>query len=272
MKIRNGPFALAAAILSGALAFYLLNREAVELRQRSTPIGVLVAARYIPSQIEARSDMVKIKEIPESFVSPSAIHDLREVEGLTTLAPISEGEQILANKFARSGDSLASGLSPGFRAYTLEVTESTGVGNLLSPGDHVDVLAKINSKGRQEMTAFVFQNIQVLAVGRKTARGVTNKNLGAESGEDIGVLSERGSFYNNVTLAVIPEQAETLMFLEGNAALRLLLRAPGDMEIAAIPRQEEGEILNRLGRFTRAKPQKIELIRGLQESNRGPVQ
>jgi pilus assembly protein CpaB len=267
MKNRVNIFALSAAVLSGGLAFYSLNRKALELRQRSTPVTVLTAARYIPAQSALYPDMVQKKEIPESFVSPSAIHDLRELDGLTTLAPISEGEQIMANKFATSGESLASGLSSGFRAYTLEVNETTGVGNLLNFGDHVNLLPKNTTKGRQEMTAFVFQNIQVLAVGRKTGRIGPVKNVSAENGEGGG--AERVFAYSTVTLAVTPDQAETLMFLDGAASLRLLLRAPGDDEIVSVPRQEEGQILNRLGRFAQPKARKIEVIHGLQESKGG---
>jgi len=262
MKNHSSLLALVVAILSGAFAFYFLNQKTDEIRRASTPMSVWVASRYIPAKSPLLREMAQKKEIPGIFVSPSAIRDLQEVEGLTTMAPISEGEQILANKFTQPGDSLALSLSPGFRAYTMEVSETTGVGNLLNPGDHVDVLAKTTSKERQSITAFVFQNIQVLAVGGKTGwTGNSRLNPNEFNGES-GSNSDRITTYSHVTLAVTPEQAETLMFLEGAGNLRLLLRSPGDAEIVTVPRQGELEILARLGHFIPAKSKRIEVIRG----------
>ncbi len=141
-------------------------------------------------------------------MSPSAIRDLREVDGLMTLVPISAGEQILSNKFGAGEETLALTLNPGFRAYTLEVNETSGVGNLIRPGNRVDILAKVDSD-KQEMTSLAFQNLQVLAVGQKiTLDQQAQKN--PDSTSDTGTAG-----YGTVTLAVTPEQAETLMYLEG---------------------------------------------------------
>lgn len=184
---------------------------------------------------------MKKKAIPESFVSPSAIRDLREVEGLITLVPISAGEQILSNKFGAGVETLALALNPGFRAYTLEVNETSGVGNLIRPGNHVDVLTKLDS-GKQEVTSFVFQNLQVLAVGQKlTLSQHTPKNQDSTS-------NDGNMGYSTVTLAVTPEQAETLMYLEGHP-LRLILRGPNDDEIISISTQSESEVLSKHRHF-----------------------
>ena len=258
MKNRNSAIALIVGILFGGVAFYLLYQKAVEVEQKSTPVQVLMAIRYIPAGSFLNGDSVEKKTIPEAFLSPGAIHGLPEVEGLVSLVPISSGEQILSNKFGAGEESLAFNLNPGYRAYTLEVNETSGIGNLIRPGNHVDILAKITSN-KQEKTSFVFQNMQVLAVGQKldlTKRSKKNQPGGSSESAD------NNSGYSTVTLAVTPEQAEILMYLEGQP-LRLILRSPTDDEIVSIPSQSESEVMAKLGHFTsKTQSRHIEIIHG----------
>jgi pilus assembly protein CpaB len=254
MKNRNSTIALLAGVSFGVLAFFLLYRNASEIEAKATPVQILVAADYIPAGVFLKSNLVEKKDIPESFASPSAIRDLREVEGLMTLVPISAGEQILSNKFGTGEETLALTLNPGFRAYTLAVDETSGVGDLIRPGNHVDILTKLDSDKR-EISSFVFQNLQVLAVGQKLTinQQVQKDQDSAPDANNMG--------YSTVTLAVTPEQAETLMYLEGRP-LRLILRGPNDDEIVSIATQSESEVLSKLGHFEPSPRHGIEIIRG----------
>lgn len=234
MSQRASITALIVGLSAGCLCFFLLFQKTSEIDKKTTPIEVLVSARYISPGSILTSDMVLKKSIPESYVSPSAVQNISEVSNLLTLVPISTGEQILSNKFGSSGNSLAFNLNNGLRAYTLEVNETSGVGNLLHPGNHVDVIAKITSNKRQ-ITTFVFQDIQVLATGQKLSQS-EQKN------------SDSPEAYNTVTLALTPDQAEILMFLEGQP-IRLLLRAPNDDEIVSIPAKSDSEVVSKIGHF-----------------------
>jgi pilus assembly protein CpaB len=202
--------------------------------KKTTPVEVLVAARYIPPGSILTSDMILKKNIPESYVSPSAVQNINEVSNLLTLVPISNGEQILSNKFGSSGNSLAFNLNNGLRAYTLEVNETSGVGDLIHPGNHVDVIAKITSN-KSQITTFVLQDIEVLATGQKLA----------QSEQKSSDISEA---YETVTLALTPDQAETLMYIDGQP-IRLLLRAPNDDEIVSISAKSDSEVISRIGHF-----------------------
>jgi pilus assembly protein CpaB len=254
MKNRNSTIALIAGVLFGGLAFFLLYRNASEIEAKATPVQILIAADYIPAGVFLKANMVEKKAVPESFVSPSAIHELQEVDGLSTLVPISAGEQILSNKFGSGEETLALTLNPGFRAYTVEVNETSGVGNLIRPGNHVDILTKLDSDKR-EITSFAFQNLQVLAVGQKLTF-----NQAAQKNQDSN-LDDNNAGYSTVTLAVTPEQAETLMYLEGHP-LRLVLRGPNDDEIVSVAAQSESEVLSKLGHFEPSAHHGIEIIRG----------
>jgi pilus assembly protein CpaB len=254
MNNRNSAIALIIGILFGVLAFFLLYQNASEVEKKATPVEILVASDYIPANVFLKSNMVEKKNIPESFVSPSAIRDLREVDGLMTLVPISAGEQILSNKFGAGEETLALSLNPGFRAYTLEVNETSGVGDLIRPGNHVDILTKLDSD-KQEVTSFVFQNLQVLAVGQKLSWNQHSKK------DKESMTDDSNSEYGTVTLAVTPDQAETLMYLDGRP-IRLILRGPNDDEIVPVTTQSESEVLSKLGHFAPSMHQHIEIIRG----------
>lgn len=254
MNKRNSIIALTVGLLAAGLSFYILYQNASEIDQKATPVQVLVASDYIPAGAFLKPDMVEKKSIPDAYVSPSAIRDLKEVDGLMTMVPISAGEQILSNKFGIGEETLAFTLSPGYRAYTLAVDETNGVGGLIRPGNHVDILSKIDSDNRS-MTTFVYQNVQVLAVGQKLDwKSNSSKNPSTDSPPD-------DSGYSTVTLAVTPEQAETLMYLEGRP-LRLVLRGPNDDEIVSVPSQSESDVLSKLGRFVPSARHGIQIIRG----------
>ncbi|HTA76428.1 MAG TPA: Flp pilus assembly protein CpaB [bacterium] len=244
MNQRASIIALVVGLAAGLLSFFLLFQKTSEIDKKTTPIEILVASRYIPAGNILTVDMVQKKSIPESYVSPSAIQNVKEVSNLLTLVPISAGEQILSNKFGYSGNSLALNLNNGLRAYTLEVNETSGVSDLIHPGNHVDIMTKITSNKRQ-ITSFVFQNIEVLATGQKLAQNEQKNSTSLES-------------YSTVTLAVTPEQAETLMYLDGQP-IRLLLRGPNDDEVISISAKSDSEVLSKIGHFTasnKANPEK----------------
>jgi pilus assembly protein CpaB len=233
MNRRNSIIALISSGLFGALAFFLLYQKSSDIERKTTPIQVLTAAHYIPTGSALTSNMVTPKWIPEGYVDASAIQTLKDVAGLITLVPISAGEQILSNKFGASTGSLAFVLEKGFRAYTLEVSETSSVGHLVHPGDHVDVLSRI-SIDKREVTAFVLQDILVIATGQHTF-GAAAKATDAESTDS----------YNTVTLSLMPEQCETLMHIE-TQRLRLVLRPPTDHEIVSITPRAEADVVSRL--------------------------
>ncbi len=239
---RPGVWALSAGLCFAALSFFLLYQKASEIERRSTPVQVLVSNRYIPARARLNPSMVEKRTVPEDYVSPSAITDLKQVEGLVALAPLSAGEQIQSNKFGRPGESLGVFLEPGSRAYTLPVEETAGVGGLLNPGDRVDLLVK-GPWGGREATAFLFQDIRVLAVGGRISAGTGGSR---EETADSGIGS-----YSHVTLAVSPEQAETLFFLEGRSSLRLTLRGVGDDARIDIPPENGSDLVRRLAGFSR---------------------
>ncbi|HVM32208.1 MAG TPA: Flp pilus assembly protein CpaB [bacterium] len=261
MKNKKFILALGIGALAGLVVFWVLMDQIQRVQKQTTPVSVLVATTFIPAQSVLRADEVEKREIPGAYISPSAIQDLRESEGLVTLVPISAGEQVLSNKLGLPDNNLAITLPKGFRAFTLEVNEITGVGGLLNPGNRVDVLAHLETNQKQ-ITATVLQDVQVLATGSQTNPIPAAPNGAAPSAGTAGA-------YQTVTLAVTPQQAEMLAFLEERHPLRLILRPPGDEETLSLPPQSDSDWLAKIGSFSRQPGKSLEVIRGAQNDQTG---
>jgi pilus assembly protein CpaB len=262
MKDKKFMIALGSGLLAGLIVFGILMDQIQRIHRQTTPVDVLVATTFIPPLSILRPDQVEKRKIPGAFVSPSAIQDLKEIEGLVALVPISAGEQILSNKFGLPDNNLALTLPKGFRAFTLEVNEVTGVGGLLNPGDRVDVLSHIETNQKQ-ITATVLQDVLVLATGTKTG-----DLAAAPSGSNSSAASTSNA-YGTVTVAVTPDQAELLAFLEDHHPLRLILRPPGDEDATLLPPQSDVDMIGKIGSFSRPREKSLEVIRGIQNSEQG---
>lgn len=122
--------------------------------------------------------------------------------------------------------SLALKTPAGKRALTVQIDSLSAVGGLINPGDYVDVLARLNvpreaaggSGGpAEQVTAMVFQNLQVLAIGT---------NLSVPGMYD--AQNKAGNLY--VTLAMDPEEAGLMSFVQQNGKVQLALRSPSETQ------------------------------------------
>ena len=148
---------------------------------------------------------------------PNAITDLA---GSVARAPMLPGEPVTAVKLVKAGEGgvLAAILPQGMRAISTRIKEETGVGRLILPNDHVDVILTRRQRGRQGGDEFVsdtlFRNVRVLAIGQL---------IEAKEGKR---LAEG----NMVTLELTPRQAENLSFANSMGEISLVLRSIADID------------------------------------------
>ncbi|MFL5320480.1 MAG: Flp pilus assembly protein CpaB, partial [Myxococcaceae bacterium] len=106
------------------------------------------------------------------------------------------------------------------RALTLEAQGTAAVGGWVRPNDHVDVIGSFRDPDTNESVAVtLLQNVVVLATGKIT--GTTNVNLIPEAQRD----------YNNLSLLVLPEEAEVLTLAAELGSLTFSLRNEDDVDI-----------------------------------------
>ncbi|HDQ26567.1 MAG TPA: Flp pilus assembly protein CpaB [bacterium] len=206
-----------AAVLSGVaavfLAYMLISGKKEALEKSMEPVKVVSASKYIPSWTKLGSENLKYTEIPARFVTRAHVTDIKDIEERFSMVPFIQGEPVLANKLSDRGEQLNIAIPTGLRAVSIGVDEESGVGYMIRPGDHVDVMLTYTDTGAKTkalVTAMLLQDARVVAVG--TDFSYTKKSMS----------------YSSVTLALTPEEAELITFARAKGRLSLALRPLGD--------------------------------------------
>jgi len=130
--------------------------------------------------------------------------------------------------------SLALRTPAGKRAYTIRIDSLSAVGGLVNPGDYVDFIAQMNvpdplTARTDKVTSVVFQNVQILAVGT---------NLQSPGGYE----KQQQARSLDITLALSPEEAGLMTFVQTNGKLQMVLRAPSETKTEALQSSDWGAL------------------------------
>ncbi len=193
-------------------------------------LAVILTGHYVQREIAKKEE--ENKQQYEKVIKPL------QQEILAVRQKISEVEQISGERLAAAlaerrlpapqvipQSSLAIKTPPGKRAITILIDSLSAVGGLISPGDYVDILGHLNvpgsydglAKKTETVTAMVFQNVQILAVGT---------NLSTPGVYD----PQQQAAHLKVTLALDPEEASLMSFVQQNGKVQLVLRSPAETE------------------------------------------
>ncbi|MBI2940037.1 MAG: Flp pilus assembly protein CpaB [Chloroflexi bacterium] len=246
-------FALVMGVVTAGLVWSYTQRLQGELKQRAAQeetVTVVVAARDIAVRTKLSSADLKTQQVPKSVRLSNAFSDTKQVEGRITKLPIAAGEQVLTSKIA--GEREESGLTfiipPGKRAVAVKVSEVISSGGLILPGDRVDVVGVFDKRDMgKDMSAFILQNIEVLAVaqfvqGEPTEQSLTEQAKTATQGQATKgepkpqrTDPKAAPQAKTVTLAVSPEEAQRLILAEERGVLRLALRPFNEGNLVTLP-------------------------------------
>jgi pilus assembly protein CpaB len=273
-RLASGKTPLVLAILlgvvttAGTLAWLGSQRgdaapvEVVEVERRT----VVQLRRDVPAGVTLSSAMLAEQEVPADVALEQAFATSDEVVGRTTRYPLVRGEQITPGKLVGAEESAEEGLAfsvpPGMRGVSVPVSEVSGAGGLIVPGDRVDVLvstsydrlftpAELKQQDDIERTPIVLtvlQDVLVLAVGQEFTPP-------ADQGRDPATLrtedAEAQPRAASVTLAVSPEEAQALFMAAHEGKLGLALRSFGDKSkqileplLKIVPADETFTVLN----------------------------
>jgi len=212
------------------------SREAAQ--SQANKVAVLVAKQDIARGVTITTEMVESKILPKQSLVPQAATSIDRIAGMFTIAPMVKDEQISLSKLAyvRQAGGLAEVTPVGKRAITITVDNMASLAGMIKPGDYVDliVLLQVPMLGpdgkqvNQVTTIPLLQNVLVLAVGqemgssRKEATGRYDKEERPQTG---GVASL-------ITLALAPQEANLVIFIQEQGKIRLILRSPADSKIS----------------------------------------
>jgi len=230
------------------------SAQAASLMSDAQTEGIVLVREGIPAGTEITSGMLELKDVHPTSVLPGAIRDLDGVVGRVARYPLVEGEQILPSRLvgddSATGTGLAFAVPAGMRGLSVPVTEVSGAGGLIVPGDRVDVLVSTEygnlfgpfelqaSDGEEDDDAeshptviTVLQDVLVLAVAQQTTPPL-------DGARDPATLRTEGAEAQpearSVTLAVDPLQAQSLFMAAQRGTLGLALRSFGDTDSTAL--------------------------------------
>jgi pilus assembly protein CpaB len=187
-------------------------------------VPVVVAAQDVPEGTVITFDMISQRSVPEQFVTSSVVKpdSANYVVNQKVLVPLQQGDPLLWSQFetTKAAERLSTKVQKKGRAITIEAKSTTAVGGWIRPNDHVDVIGTFRDPQTDENVAVtLLQNVIVLATGKIT--GTTNVNL----------IPEGQRNYSDISLLVIPEEAEILVLAQELGNLTLSLRNEDDVDI-----------------------------------------
>ncbi len=192
------------------------------------PVGpkVLVAKQALPTGTIITADSVSFQDWPAELVQDAYFidgqADMSKLLGTVVRYPVTAGQPLTQGALVSPGDRgfLAAALGPGMRAITIPVSDTSGVGGFVFPGDRVDLMLTQSVKSgdsNQDLKAAetILRNLRVLATDQATSTEVVE-------GKSV-VKSSR-----TVTLEVTPRIAEKISVAESVGQLSLSLRPLAD--------------------------------------------
>lgn len=214
--------------------FWLPSKQAEQTVAAVAPVDtslkpVVVASSALAYGAKLDESKLVLRRMPADAIPDGAFSSIEQVlkhdaEGPPlVLTAIAEREAILPAKISGPGSrpSVATQITEGMRAYAVSVSDESGVGGNILPGDWVDVvLARETSDDRKDrglVSEVVVQNIRVLGL-----------DLNADP------TSTETSVPNTATLEVKLEDVQKLAVAAQLGKLSLALRRTGAAEVARV--------------------------------------
>lgn len=220
------------------------RREAAKLQENQSV--VLAAKTDIARGTMVKPELIESKIVSGQAVMPQAVVSADRIMGMVALIDIPKGQQITLNTlaFPRKATGAGAGLAeltpPGKRAITINVDNMSSLLGMIKPGDHVDIIAALPipvqvSEGKQVTQAAsvpLFQNVLILAVGQEI--GAAPPGGEAQEGrydKEEARSAQRKEIPSLITIALGPQDASLMSFVQEQGKIRLVLRSPVDSQL-----------------------------------------
>lgn len=218
------------AVVVGVGTFIYLGdgeADAAKTTNATVPtVSVLVASHNVNARTRLSADDLELIEIPATAAHPLAFDAIDRAANLFSSGYIAAGEQILPHHIAEDvpGGGLAQLVPDGRRAVSVAISAAAAAGGLVTPGDHIDIVAIFSEELRGEAgTAIVAENVEVLAISQLVVGDDPDGQASPLSGE-----GNPNAVSATVTVAVSLDDAQRIALADSFGELRVFLRNPDD--------------------------------------------
>ena len=188
MKSRN-IIVLVGALLIGLVAVLLVNgvfsgveQQQAKIAEQNRMVRIVVASQALGFGAPLTAQNVRMANWPSSSLPDGAFNSLDEATRTrVALRPIVAGEPILASKVSGTNGraTLSANLPQGQLAIAVPVSDVSGAGGFIRPGDVVDVLVtrQIPGEGASQsdkMTDVVLEAVPVLGIDQVSDQNKTD--------------------------------------------------------------------------------------------------
>lgn len=242
---------LILALVTGGTAGVLALRY---LRQYTPPLAaetrsgfVAVATRQLPVGTLLQPTDVRLVEWPGAIMPSGYIATTEAAVGRGLITPVQENEPLLETKLAPTGvgGGLPVLIDDGMRAVSVRVDDVVGVAGFVLPDTRVDVLLTMESPSGEPTTEVILQKVRTLAAGQEVQRDRDGKPRAVPV----------------ITVAVTPEQAETLALASSQGRIQLALRNALDTATVSTSGARMGTLLGRPSVPASSAPRRGVLVR-----------
>jgi pilus assembly protein CpaB len=162
--------AIAAALLAiigiGAVVAY-----AASAKSRAYEGAEMVKVYRVSTDISANADSgtvgdnVELVSLPNEAVAKGAVKDLKQIDGLKSIVPLVQGEQLIESRFAKEGAKAASAANvpDGLQEISLTLDAAAGASERIEEGVRTGVIASLE-EGQDKRSRMIAQNILVTNV------------------------------------------------------------------------------------------------------------
>jgi len=219
MKNRNSllMISLLLALATAGAAFFWLKTQDGSNAKPVEKVALWTAKEDIAGGAVITDKMLEKTMVSKDQIPEGVVTDSKDIVGHYAKDSILKGESFPPQRLYSETDRLLSmRLEPGYRAFSISMTQFSGVADLIKPGDRVDVfvfLKEIEKDSvivRSDIAQVLLQNVEVLAVRKETQKD--------------SPPPEAVSDLYAVTVAVPVKAVEKLILGEETGLLKIALR------------------------------------------------
>ncbi|MDB5327451.1 MAG: cpaB [Phycisphaerales bacterium] len=220
------PLAIAVVLglLAARLGMSMVSANHQVVVEPTNLVPVMVAARDIEAGTTLTEMDVMLAKVPPEAAPIGVFGSPSQAANHVAKINLTKGQAITPGLLADDGAGFGVGatLPTGYRAITVDISDTTGVAGFIMPKCKVDVVTTLNIDGKS-MAKTVLESVTVLAVGSR---------INPIASTDPQQQGQQQPQSRTITLLVKPKDAEKVELAASVGRVRLVLRNGRDESVA----------------------------------------